>query len=120
MQRPMTLLVLSLCLTACASNSSRVIVDPQGVDMGLYQQDLAECERLAEQTGTGQKTATGAIAGAVVGGLLGAAVGNSSTAGRGAAVGAVVGGASAAGSSTQDETSVAKNCMRGRGYRILN
>lgn len=120
MKRTTTLLILSLSLVACASDHSPVIVDPQGVDMGLYQQDLAECERLAEQTGTGQKTATGAIAGAVVGGLLGAAVGNSSTAGRGAAAGAVLGGASAAGSGAQEKASIAKNCMRGRGYRVLN
>lgn len=107
-------------LAACASNSQRVIVDPQGVDMGRYNQDLADCEYLADNNGTGQKAATGAVAGAVVGGLLGAAVGNSTDAKRAAGAGAVIGGASGLGSGMQDKDTIVKNCMRGRGYRVLN
>lgn len=111
-----------ILLSACAAQTSqRVVVDPQGVDMGRYNRDLSDCEYLADQSGsTGQKAATGAVVGAVVGGLLGAAVGNSDTAQAGAGAGALIGGVGATGQTLQDKDSVVKNCMRGRGYRVLN
>ncbi|UWN48935.1 hypothetical protein ASALC70_01125 [Alcanivorax sp. ALC70] len=50
----------------------------------------------------------GAVGGAVIGGVLGAIFGNSGTAGR------------MAGDAQQEKEQVLKNCMRGRGYRVLN
>ena len=67
-----------------------------------------------------QKAAGGVVAGAVVGGVLGAIVGNSSTAARGAGVGAMTGGVGGAGSTHQERQLVVKNCLRNRGYKVLN
>ena len=53
-------------------------------------------------------------------GAIGAITGNSSSAARGAGVGAVSGGAKGASQGEQDEVRVVKNCLRGRGYRVLN
>ncbi len=112
-------LIAVLALAGCAS-SDRVIVDPQGVDQAKYQQDLADCRQVAGQVGTGRDAAEGAVGGAVLGGLLGAIFGNSHTAGMGAGAGAVIGGAGKAGDAQQEKEKVLKNCMRGRGYRVLN
>lgn len=108
---------LLLATAACASKQ-QVIIDPAGVDMSKYQQDLTECQQISEQVE--QKAAGGAVAGAVVGGLVGAALGNSGTAGRMAGAGAVVGGASGVGATQQEKDQVVKNCMRNRGYSVLN
>lgn len=64
--------------------------------------------------------AGGALGGAVIGGALGAIFGNSSTAGRMASGGAVIGGAGKAGEAEQEKGQVLRNCLRGRGYRVLN
>lgn len=106
-------------LASCAS-TDRVVIDQKGVDQAKYEQDLAECQQTAKQVGTGRDTAEGAAGGAVVGGLLGAIFGNSNTTGAGAGVGAVVGGAGKAGDAQQEKKRVLRNCMSGRGYRVLN
>ncbi|MFP1679550.1 glycine zipper family protein [Alloalcanivorax sp. C16-2] len=109
----------ALLLAACAS-TDRVIVDKQNVDEARYQQDLSDCRAIADQVGTGRDAAEGAVGGALIGGVLGAIFGNSGTAGRMAGGGAVVGAAGKAGDAQQEKEQVLKNCMRGRGYRVLN
>ena len=109
----------ALLLAACAS-TDRVIVDKQNVDEAQYQQDLSDCRAIADQVGTGRDAAEGAVGGALIGGVLGAIFGNSGTAGRMAGGGAVVGAAGKAVDAQQEKEQVLKNCMRGRGYRVLN
>lgn len=110
-------LVIALALTAACTTTDEIIIDQKGVDMARYEQDLAECRAYSEQVKTGEKAAKGAASGAVVGGMIGAITGN---AGEAAGVGAVTGGARGASQGTQQEVQVVKNCLRGRGYRILN
>lgn len=118
-------LSLALLLLGCAGQqrlfgSSPVVIDTQGVNRPQYEQDLSQCREYAEEISLARKTATGAAAGAAVGGLIGAAVGNSDTAKRGAGVGAITGGAGGALDAHQEKTQIVKNCLRGRGYRVLN
>lgn len=115
---PKSLLCLAaLCLAAC-SGARAPIIDTKGVDMARYQQDLAECETYASQVSTGEAVARGTAAGAVVGAAVGAIGGGSGT--RGAGVGAVTGGAESARISDREKAQVVRNCLRGRGYKVLN
>ena len=82
----------------------------QGIDEAQYQQDLIDCRAIAEN----------AAGGAVISGILGAIFGNSGTARRMAGGGAVIGAAGKAGDAEQEKSQVIKNCMRGRGCRVLN
>lgn len=115
-----------ILLAGCASGKSPyvgsrdVIVDTAGVDAYVYQRDLADCRAYSDEVSVASGGATRAAGGAVVGGLLGAAVGDSSTARRGAGAGAVVGGASGVSSGYSERQKVVRNCMIGRGYRVLN
>ncbi|OGT72939.1 MAG: hypothetical protein A3H44_01810 [Gammaproteobacteria bacterium RIFCSPLOWO2_02_FULL_57_10] len=109
-----------IVLTACAGAQRRPIVDMQGVNVAQYNQDLAECQSYAEQVEAGRQVAGGAVAGAVVGAAIGAVVGNSDTAQRAAGAGAVGGGARGAAGAMQERNQVLSNCLRGRGYRVLN
>ena len=113
-------LCLSLLVVAGCTTTDEIIIDKRGVNMTAYEQDLDECRGYSEEVKTGEKAARGAAAGAVVGGLIGAAVGNSRDAQRGAGVGAVTGGAQGVSRGARQEVQVVKQCLRGRGYRVLN
>ena len=112
------IILISVISIVSCSAKNQVIIDPAGVNMAVYQQDLRGCRQIAEQVDN--KGGAGAIGGAIVGALIGAAIGNSDTAQKLAAVGAVSGGAKGAKNSKREKDLVVKNCMRGRGYRVLN
>lgn len=114
---PLAAVCLAIALPAC-SGARGPIIDTAGVDMQRYQQDLAECEVYATEVSTGRAVGMGAAAGAAVGGAVGAIAGGS--AGRGAGIGAVTGGAQSARISEREKDQVVRNCLRGRGYRVLN
>lgn len=122
MKKLVTMLVVAAMLSACATSQSyRPVVDMKGVDANRYEVDLKECREYAfHVAGPG----TGAVVGAVVGALFGAAVsraaGSQYDAGAAARVGAVLGGASGAGSGAVNEMNVLHQCLRGRGYHVLN
>jgi hypothetical protein len=108
------LALLTLC-AACASQ--KPIIDPAGVDMDQYDRDLADCEQVATQVDTGGTAVKSAAAGAAVGAALGAVWGD---VGSSAAGGAVSGGAGGLLSADEEKARVIKNCMRNRGYTVLN
>lgn len=112
------LLVATILLGACASK--RVIVDTKGVNMAQYEQDRQECEQYAGEVNTGSTVAKSAGFGAAIGAAIAAIFGNSRDVGRGAAAGGVAGGAKGAVRSDNEKAQVVRNCLRGRGYRVLN
>ena len=123
------LLVLLLCLsgvTACRSPGSAgallgdPIVDTKGVNAAAYQGDLVECRQYAEQVGVVARSAGGAAAGAAVGAAVGAVLDGKDGAGRGAGVGAVTGGVRGVAHGLRERRQVLRNCLQGRGYRVLN
>jgi len=105
-------------LSGCATHRADVVIDPTGVDMGRYQQDLLECQQIAKQVHG--KAAGGAVGGAVVGAAVGAVLGNSESVRKGAGVGAITGLAHGAGATRRERQQVIKNCLRYRGYKVLN
>ena len=118
---PIIATVCALSLAAGCTTSKNVIIDEKGVDMQRYRQDLAECERYAEEVRKGEKVMRGAGSGAAVGGAVGAVAGGSTdSAARGAGVGAVTGGARGMSAGEREEMRVIKRCLSGRGYRVLN
>ncbi len=109
-----------LAATGCTT-TDEIIIDKKGVNMSQYAVDKAECESYADEVRTGEKAARGAASGAVVGGAVGAILDDSSEgAARGAGVGAVTGAARGVSEGARDEVRVVKQCLRGRGYRVLN
>lgn len=115
-----SLAAVLLITGGCAGARQGPIVDMRGVDPAMYRTDLLECQDYADQVAVGQRAAGGAAAGAVVGGLIGAAVGDSNTAQRGAGAGAVAGGARGTGDAVREQQVVVRNCLRNRGYAVLN
>ncbi len=111
------LILTMLTVTGCARHA-QIIIDPKGVDMGQYQADLAECQHLSRQVQS--KVGEGIVAGAVVGAIAGKIIGGNRTAVKTAKLGALSGGVQAGASTRHERVRVVKNCLRNRGYRVLN
>ena len=112
------LLFCALLIGGCASDPNKPVIDPEGVDMAQYEEDLAKCKQVATQVE--QKAGNEAVTGAVVWGLIGAIFGDSDTAARGAGAGFVGGGAKGLSKTELERGKVVKNCLRHRGYAVLN
>lgn len=106
-----------LVLAGC-SGASGPIIDTKGVDMARYRRDLSECQTYAQQVSTGTAVGKGAAGGAAVGAAVGAIAGGDLA--KGAGIGAVTGGAESARISDREKADVVNNCLRGRGYKVLN
>jgi len=122
--KTITLMAMGLFLLLSSCATYRPIVDMQGVDHSRYEQDLAECQAYAAQINAGGEAVTGAIIGGVFGAVLGLAVGAIlGDPGEGAALGAIIGGgsglASGAAEGGRGQIDVIRNCLMGRGYRVL-
>ena len=115
-----SLLVASLVVTAgCGARRGGVVIDPEGVDMTQYRYDLAECQEISKQVDG--KAGGSAVGGAAVGGAVGGIIGDSSqAAAKGAGAGAVLGLARGARATRHERQKVVKNCLRNRGYAVLN
>lgn len=112
---------MGMMIGCAAPNYNNVVIDNRGVDTRQFGMDQAECRRYADQVNTAARGATsGAAAGALLGGVVGAIFGNSDLALQTAGAGAVLGAADGAATAAQSRGQIVKNCLRGRGYRVLN
>ena len=112
-------------LASCASYSP--VVDPQYVrNDDAYYRDRAQCRALADaNTSTAKSVAKDTVIGGAVGTGTGALIGAiAGSATKGLAYGAVIGGLAGATKgvyeSNKNYETIYRNCMRGRGYNVLN
>ena len=105
----------SLLLAACASDP---IIDRRGVDAAQFEADRAECRAYSEEVDTTGQTAKHGAVGAAVGAAVGLIIGDASVA-EGAGVGAVAGAVDGGAKAQDRKERVFRNCMDGRGYRVL-
>ena len=115
--------ILLVCIAALVSGCAAhpdPIIDMKGVDLERYDQDWVECEAYTEEIIVAKGVAKGAGLGAAVGGAAGAIGGNSRDVAEGAAYGGVAGGTDSGLQADREKQYVFKNCMSGRGYRVLN
>lgn len=126
MKRFLALALATATLAGCAQ-SYEPVVDTRGHDSARYQADLGECRQYAQRVSPVQDAAVGGLGGAAAGAALGAITGalvGGVSAGSGAALGAATGGAVGIGagaySGVNEQQRVIDNCMRGRGYNVLN
>lgn len=107
--------LMALLLQGCAYQP---IVDRPNTD---YHKDLEECRQHANQTGgPGTTAAIGAGIGYALGQVFSRATGNKRFSNELSRGGAVAGAAQGAAQGMENERNVIRNCMLGRGHRILN
>ncbi len=122
-----TIYILTLLVVSTSFAFAEPVIDPASIkNQDKYYRDNAECQALAKDNKGGvgsvaKDTAIGAGVGAGTGALLGAISGSTA---KGLGIGAVVGGVAGGGTSIyknqKNYDEIYKNCMRGRGYRVLN
>ena len=111
--------LLAGCATAPGGANYAPMVDT-GHRIGVYEQDLAECQQYAQRAaGAGDGAVAGAVGGAIVMGVLSAILGGGGN-GRWAAAGAVAGGLQGAGAGEANQRAVVVRCMSVRGYQVLS
>jgi hypothetical protein len=111
-------------LAACANHTPVIDHRMSNKSTAEYERDLADCQSYADERGFAQDTAVGTLGGAALGAALGAATGAvfgspGSGAALGAAVGGIGGGAGAGGNAAMEQKRIINNCMRNRGYSVL-
>jgi outer membrane lipoprotein SlyB len=111
-------IVLAVVMLGACSSHPEPIIDTKGVNMTVYEEDLAECKSYSEQIDPSKGMAKGAAGGAVTGGAIGA-IGSGSV-GTGAGIGAVLGMSRSGSKAATDKEEVVKRCLRYRGYKVLN
>ena len=117
------LILLSGCVANNSSSifeSSKPIIDTQGVNMAQYEIDLEECSIFSEDISTGKSIAKGAATGAAVGAVIEAITDDARSRRDAIEVGAVTGGAKSGIRAVREKEQILKRCLRGRGYKVLN
>mgnify|MGYP001813119529 FL=1 len=116
--RHAAVVVLAALIAGCAARPVPII-DTKGVDPGRLAEDWDECEAYTEEIMVAKGIGKGATVGAAVGAATGA-VSSRRDVGEAAGVGAIYGGTRSGLDADREKQKVFKNCMRGRGYRVLN
>ena len=111
-------LVLAFLVAGCAAHPDPII-DTKGVDPERLAEDWEECESYTEEIVMARGVAKGAALGGAVGAATGA-VSDRRDVGEAAGIGAIYGGTRSGLDADREKQKVFKNCMRGRGYRVLN
>jgi hypothetical protein len=114
----LTVIMTVAVLAGCAAHPDPII-DTKGVNPDRLAKDWDECEAFTHEI----DISTGVAKGASLGGAIGAATGAASNrreVDEAAGIGAIYGGTRSGLEADREKQKVFKNCMRGRGYRVLN
>lgn len=119
------LIISTLAVLGCQTYTP--VVDPASVrNDDKYYRDQAECRAIAQQgapnwKNTAKDTVVGGAVGTGAGALIGTIAGDTvSGLAYGAVIGGLAGGAKGVYDSEKGYEQIYRNCMRGRGYNVLN
>ena len=119
-------LYANLCFViGCAQNdlSDRndiAIIDTRGVDESVFKKDYSDCSDFAKNIDLTERTLKqGAVAGAT-GAAVGAIIGGEEAAKKIGGSAAVLNAVEANLDGRNEQAKIIKNCLRGRGYKVLN
>ena len=119
-------LFLNLCFvigcaqTDLSDRNDIAIIDTRGVDESVFKKDYSECSDFAKNIDLTEKTLNqGAVAGAT-GAAVGAIIGGEEAAKKFGGSAAVLNAVEANLDGRNEQAKIIKNCLRGRGYKVLN
>ena len=119
-------LYLNLCFvigcaqTNLSDRNDIAIIDTRGVDESVFKKDYSECSDFAKNIDLTERTLKqGAVAGAT-GAAVGAIIGGEETAKKIGGSAAVLNAVEANLDGRNEQAKIIKNCLRGRGYKVLN
>tara|TARA_A100001388_G_scaffold269620_1_gene246156 strand:- start:313 stop:687 length:375 start_codon:yes stop_codon:yes gene_type:complete len=119
-------LYLNLCFvigcaqTDLSDRNDIAIIDTRGVDESVFKKDYSECSDFAKNIDLTERTLKqGAVAGAT-GAAVGAIIGGEEAAKKIGGSAAVLNAVEANLDGRSEQAKIIKNCLRGRGYKVLN
>lgn len=113
------ILAMALLLSACTDRATQDAIILDGTPTAAFKSDLSACQTLARaQRQFDQETAGAAVLGAGAGAVLGALDDEADALG-GAIAGALAGGIAGAVHAQDRRDAITRDCLRGRGHRVL-
>ena len=112
--------VVGCAQTDLSDRNDIAIIDTRGVDESVFKKDYSECSDFAKNIDLTERTLKqGAVAGAT-GAAVGAIIGGEETAKKIGGSAAVLNAVEANLDGRNEQAKIIKNCLRGRGYKVLN
>ena len=112
--------VVGCAQTDLSDRNDIAIIDTRGVDESAFKTDYSECSDFAKNIDLTERTLKqGAVAGAT-GAAVGAIIGGEETAKKIGGSAAVLNAVEANLDGRNEQAKIIKNCLRGRGYKVLN
>ena len=112
--------VIGCAQTDLSDRNDIAIIDTRGVDESVFKKDYSECSDFAKNIDLTERTLKqGAVAGAT-GAAVGAIIGGEEAAKKIGGSAAVLNAVEANLDGRNEQAKIIKNCLRGRGYKVLN
>ena len=112
--------VIGCAQTDLSDRNDIAIIDTRGVDESVFKKDYSECSDFAKNIDLSERTLKqGAVAGAT-GAAVGAIIGGEEAAKKIGGSAAVLNAVEANLDGRNEQAKIIKNCLRGRGYKVLN
>ena len=112
--------VVGCAQTDLSDRNDIAIIDTRGVDESVFKKDYSECSDFAKNIDLTERTLKqGAVAGAT-GAAVGAIIGGEEAAKKIGGSAAVLNAVEAKLDGRNEQAKIIKNCLRGRGYKVLN
>ena len=113
-------MLLAVLTTDLSDRNDIGIIDTRGVDESVFKKDYSECSDFAKNIDLTERTLKqGAVAGAT-GAAVGAIIGGEEAAKKIGGSAAVLNAVEANLDGRSEQAKIIKNCLRGRGYKVLN
>ncbi len=114
------LFLTAAVVTACSGIGSTYEPTVDGVKDAKYYSDLAACQQLSKSRGYASNQNAAITAGGAAIGAIAKSKGDRNDLAKGAAAGAGIGAAAAGVATTAEKQKIVRNCMIGRGYKVVN
>ena len=112
--------VVGCAQTDLSDRNDIAIIDTRGVDESVFKKDYSECSDFAKNIDLTERTLKqGAVAGAT-GAAVGVIIGGEEAAKKIGGSAAVLNAVEANLDGRNEQAKIIKNCLRGRGYKVLN
>ena len=112
--------VVGCAQTDLSDRNDIAIIDTRGVDESVFKKDYSDCSDFAKNIDLTERTLKqGAVAGAT-GAAVGAIIGGEEAAKKIGGSAAVLNAVEANLDGRNEQAKIIKNCLRGRGYKVLN
>ena len=112
--------VIGCAQTDLSDRNDIAIIDTRGVDESVFKKDYSECSNFAKNIDLTERTLKqGAVAGAT-GAAVGAIIGGEEAAKKIGGSAAVLNAVEGNLDGRNEQAKIIKNCLRGRGYKVLN